>query len=137
MFSKELSSAIQIICNSQHLSYGAASARCHLNERSLVSIARGQAVPTLHTFEKLCIGFERLPNDLLGFAAAQEEGVYRVAMRVIHFRLEPFGNGSYTAFPVCPRCGHSMGREYQSFCECCGQKLSWEGFRHATPLARA
>ena len=28
-------------------------------------------------------------------------------------------------FPVCPNCGITMEREYQSFCDRCGQKLAW------------
>lgn len=31
-------------------------------------------------------------------------------------------------FPKCPRCGATMEREYQLFCDCCGQRLNWSGF---------
>ena len=31
-------------------------------------------------------------------------------------------------FPVCPRCRNSLEREYQSFCDRCGQKLSWKKY---------
>lgn len=27
-----------------------------------------------------------------------------------------------------PRCGSTMEREYQYFCDRCGQRLSWRGF---------
>ena len=35
------------------------------------------------------------------------------------------------AFSVCPKCGCSMEREYQSFCANCGQKLCWKSFYKA------
>ena len=31
-------------------------------------------------------------------------------------------------FPKCPRCGTTMEREYQFFCDQCGQRLNWSGF---------
>lgn len=35
------------------------------------------------------------------------------------------------SFPICPRCGISLDREYQSYCDRCGQKLSWRRFSRA------
>lgn len=35
------------------------------------------------------------------------------------------------AFPVCPRCTYAIEREYQAFCESCGQMLCWKGFAKA------
>ena len=55
-------------------------------------------------------------------------------MPVIHYREAPLFQGGHTTFPVCPRCPNSLEREYQAFCERCGQKLGWEFFRHATRL---
>ena len=31
-------------------------------------------------------------------------------------------------FPKCPRCGTTMEREHQLFCDRCGQRLNWSGF---------
>ena len=31
-------------------------------------------------------------------------------------------------FPLCPRCGTTMERVYQLFCDRCGQRLNWSGF---------
>lgn len=39
-------------------------------------------------------------------------------------------------FPVCPRCGLSMEREYQSYCDRCGQHLSWRRLRQAQIVCR-
>jgi len=36
-----------------------------------------------------------------------------------------------TEYPVCPRCGRTMEREYMSFCSRCGQRLDWEDYEFA------
>lgn len=40
-------------------------------------------------------------------------------------------------FPVCPRCGSAMEREYQNYCDRCGQRLSWRKLRRAQVVERA
>ena len=34
-------------------------------------------------------------------------------------------------YPVWPRCGISLDREYQSFCDRCGQRLDWKHYKEA------
>ncbi len=133
MFSKNLSASILSICASRNLSYEAASELCDLSQRHFGSIARGQVSTTIDTLEKICIGLDRTPNELLGFASTDEDLSHRVAMRVLHCRYALF-NGSFTSFPVCPRCRCSIERDYQSYCDSCGQKLNWDFFVHATPI---
>lgn len=53
-----------------------------------------------------------------------DDGSYRVEQQVTQYRTYPKG-GSY---PVCPRCNADIDREYMHFCNCCGQRLSWERF---------
>lgn len=36
-----------------------------------------------------------------------------------------------TCFPVCPRCLTTMEREYQTYCDRCGQALDWRGISKA------
>ena len=132
MFSKKLAASLLSICESQHLSYEAASELCNLSPRYFGSIARGQTSPTINTLEKICIGFERMPNELLGFSTANEELSYRVGMQVAHYRRYYMASGFDTIFAVCPRCQGSLEREYQAFCENCGQKLNWDFYPHAT-----
>lgn len=52
---------------------------------------------------------------------------FRSAMPVTQARLIQI-DGTY---PVCPRCGISMEREYQRFCDHCGQRLSWKDYGRA------
>lgn len=40
------------------------------------------------------------------------------------------------AFPVCPRCGSTLEREYQNFCDRCGQRLGWKELRRAEVILR-
>ena len=47
---------------------------------------------------------------------------YRIPLPVTE-AVELGKMGSY--FPVCPRCSHSMEREYIAFCNRCGQRLGW------------
>ena len=136
MFSKNLSTSILGICDSKDLSYLTASEFCDLSERHFGSIARGQVSTTVDTLEKICNGFERTPNDLLGFTTANEELSYRVTMQVVRYRRYPLFNGSFTTFPVCPRCQCSMEREYQFYCDNCGQKLGWDFFDYATLMPK-
>ncbi len=58
---------------------------------------------------------------------------FRVPMPVTQLRCYREGAG-LSSFPVCPRCAASMEREYQSYCDRCGQCLSWRGLRKAQLL---
>lgn len=35
------------------------------------------------------------------------------------------------SFPICPACDVPMEREYQSYCDRCGQRLGWKNFEKA------
>ena len=63
--------------------------------------------------------------EKLGFLA--EAVSYRVPRRVkevIFFWADGF-------YPICPRCQCSIEREYMSYCDRCGQRLSWFRFSSA------
>ena len=38
------------------------------------------------------------------------------------------------SFPICPTCDIPMEREYQNYCDRCGQRLSWEDFEKAAVI---
>lgn len=52
---------------------------------------------------------------------------YRTPMKVTEVLL--YENGD--AFSVCPRCKITLERDYQSYCDRCGQCLDWKGFSNA------
>ncbi|MBR5782916.1 MAG: hypothetical protein IKY33_01675 [Clostridia bacterium] len=50
---------------------------------------------------------------------------YRLPMAVS--KSVRFPNACY--YPVCPHCSCTMEREYQSYCDRCGQALSWKVYK--------
>ena len=55
---------------------------------------------------------------------------YRFPMLVTSVRFYPECPDLFT-YPLCPRCALPMEREYQRFCEHCGQALDWDCFSKA------
>ena len=102
MYSKNLSASILSICDFQNLTYEAASELCDISPRHFGSIARGQTAASVNILEKLCTGFKRMPNELLGFTTAEEELSYRLPLKVNHFRHEPFYPGTFTLMLSVP-----------------------------------
>ena len=54
----------------------------------------------------------------------QEKLLYREPMQVT--KKVEYGNGY--VYPVCPRCQCAFNREYQAYCDRCGQCLKWKGY---------
>ena len=61
------------------------------------------------------------------FAAAS----YRRPMQVKEYILYQGIFGEESAYYLCPRCDVTMEREYQSYCDRCGQCLSWRRIHKA------
>ena len=59
--------------------------------------------------------------------AVEEAIKYRAPLSVTE--VIRFSNGY--AFSVCPRCKITLEREYQSYCDRCGQCLDWNDFENA------
>ena len=60
-------------------------------------------------------------------------GAYRSPMPVTAVRCYPACPHLFT-YPLCPRCDLPMEREYQRFCDHCGQALDWKHFSKAVVL---
>lgn len=131
MFLDNLSASVLRLCDIRKLSYEAASERCDLSSRYFGDIARGKTAPTILTLEKLCVGFDLTPNDLLIPSGIWQEITFRTPMLVTAIRYYHCHHGN-TSYPVCPRCGITLEREYQTYCDRCGQCLSWKDFARAT-----
>ena len=56
-----------------------------------------------------------------------DPAAFRLALPVTQLILFP--NGS--CYPICPRCGCSLDREYLNYCNSCGQHMRWETFGKA------
>ena len=133
MFSDNLSASVLLLCDSCKLSYEAASERCNLSSKYFGEIARGQTIPSIRTLEKRCFGFGLTPNALLLSSQLRRELSFREPMPVTQLRYFRCTCGS-TAFPVCPQCGMTMEREFQAFCDRCGQQLDWKDFSKAVVI---
>ena len=129
MFSRQLSKAVLRFCESRKLTYETAAELCGISTRYFGSIARGNVSPSVDILEKICKGFGKAPNELLGFSTEKEELSYRIAKPVVHYAIYQH----HITCPICPRCAGCLDREYQAFCDDCGQKLDWEIFEYATP----
>jgi hypothetical protein len=55
---------------------------------------------------------------------------YRIPMQVKELRYYPSYPDLYT-YPLCPRCGTPLDREYIMFCNHCGQALGWDMISNA------
>ena len=130
MFLDNLSANVLQLCDFYHLSYERGAEQCSISSRYFGSIARGKTAPTIVTLEKLCTGFDLTPNDLLIASTMRQELAYRQPLPVTQVRCFRFSSG-LTGFPVCPRCRCTMEREYQSYCDRCGQTLDWRNFDRA------
>lgn len=130
MFSDTLSTAVLLLCEIHKLSYEAAAERCEISPRYYGSIARKEASPSIIVLEKICRGFQLTPNDLLMPPALRQQLSFRLPKPVIHTRSFPSQNG-FTTYPVCPQCGITLEREYQHYCDRCGQCLDWRCFSKA------
>ena len=52
---------------------------------------------------------------------------YRISMPITEIHV----HWNYNSYSVCPRCKATMEREYQSFCDRCGQRLDWSKYENA------
>ena len=118
MFLDNLSTSVLKLCDTRR-------------QRQMCIRDRGKTTPTILTLEKLCVGFDLTPNDLLIPSELWREMAFREPMPVTHIRCFHFFHG-LTGFPVCPQCGRTLEREYQPYCDRCGQCLDWKGFSKAT-----
>lgn len=129
MFLDNLSASLLQICDAEHLSYERAAERCDCSSKHFSNIVCRRSCPSLKVFEQICIGFQKSPNRLLG--VEQDELSFRSPMPVVEIRIFSSVSGS-PAFPVCPRCKCILEREYMSYCNNCGQCLSWKNFKDAS-----
>ncbi len=125
MFKENLSRSLLQICDTRKLSYEAAAELCDISPRHMGSILRGQTSPNIMTLEKICMAFERSPNELLQVVPTVSELSYRIPMLVTDERKVFLRRGEYTAYAICPRCRNALEREFQAYCDRCGQMLDW------------
>lgn len=65
------------------------------------------------------------------FRGLQELISYRNPMQITEITVYHDSNFGYVGYYVCPRCKASLARDFMSFCDRCGQKLSWKDYKKA------
>ena len=97
-----------------------------LTREYLSRVVNGKQVPTLTSLEKICSAVEKEPNELLMIAESLS-GERAKAMKVNTAYCQHKGN-TVCNLPVCPYCNSLLPTDWQSCCDYCGQRLSWEDY---------
>ena len=111
----------------ENMPYEKMAEKCALSSKFLSNVVRKTSVPSIDSLEKMCTAFKRTPNELLRISADIN---YRIPMQVTAIRCFKLGIG-FVSFPVCPQCKTTLEREYQTYCDRCGQRLDWNSLDKA------
>ena len=86
-------------------------------------IEHGKANPTINELLKIshALNFDFQNPFSVNLASSK---LFRIPMPVTDIIF--LGNNS---FSVCPRCHNSLERDFQTFCDRCGQALLWKDFK--------
>ena len=134
MFLENLASSVLLLCDNKELTYEEASERCQLSSRYFSDIVRKKTSPTLKTLEKICLGFDVTPNDLLLFPIISQNTYLSFPLPVTKVLCFRDKTGQQNSYALCPGCGTTLEREYQHYCDRCGQHLSWKHYSSAEVL---
>ncbi len=126
MFEKQLSTKLLKIIDERNLTLESVADASGLTYCFISNITRGTQVPGLISLEKLCSALEVTPNDLL-ISEKSIKGEKSKPMRVNTVYCHREGN-VYSYIPVCPCCNSLLQNEWQSYCDFCEQRLSWERY---------
>lgn len=126
MFSKELAVKILKLVDERNMTIEELSEASGLSRRFITNITSGKQVPTLNSLEKLCSALEVEPNDLLinDKSKNQERSMAMLVDSVYCNNQKSLS----TYAPICPHCNSLLQNNWQSYCDNCGQKLSWKHF---------
>ena len=128
MFKKSLSDALLKLMGEKNITQEQLAEACDLTPQFIGNVIRKKSSLKMESLEKMCAALEVTPNDLLLSERAKaqlKEGEPKRVTKI--FCIEP----SDISFPICPGCNTTLDREYQSYCDRCGQFLSWKGYRKA------
>ena len=126
MFSNELATKILMLIDERNMTLEALSEASGLSRRFINNVTSGKQVPTLNSLEKICSAFEVEPNDLLiNDKSKNEERSIAMCVDTVYCK-NPENLSTY--IPICPYCNKLLQNDWQSYCDNCGQKLSWKHF---------
>lgn len=130
MFRRELSQKILKLIDEKEMALETLAEISDLSRKFIGNIVSEKQAPTLDSFEKICAALEVTPDQLLlpDTSWIPEKAK---AMSVKQVRcFEDLTTGA-TYYSVCPGCNKTLERDYQAYCDRCGQRLSWKEFSKA------
>ncbi len=126
MFSKELATKILKLIDKKNMTLESLSEVSGLSRRFISNVTSGKQVPTLNSFEKICSALELEPNDLLiSDKSKSEERSIAMCVNTVYCNNQ---KNLSEYIPICPYCNTLLQNDWQSYCDNCGQKLSWKHF---------
>ncbi len=128
MFTKELSIQMLKVIDQRKLTLEKVSEASGLSRKFIGNIVNGKQVPTLDSFEKICAALELEPNDLLLSEKSKASDKSTKCVCQIYCKSTP---QAQKATPICPSCKSPLTSELQSYCDACGQRLSWKKYIHS------
>ena len=129
MFANELPTKILKLIDEKNMTIEALSEASGISRKFITNITSGKQVPSLHTLEKLCSALEVEPNDLL--INDKSKDVERSVAMYVNTTYCDTHKKPFTYTPVCPNCNSLLQNNWQSYCDICGQKLSWKNYLHS------
>ncbi len=126
MFSKELSTKILKLIDERNMTLEALSEASGLSRRFINNVTSEKQVPTLNSLEKLCSALEVEPNDLLiNEKSLDHERSIAMFVDTVYCNNQ---KSPLIFTPICPHCNYPLQNNWQSYCDNCGQKLSWKHY---------
>ena len=71
---------------------------------------------------------KKLPEDI---GKLKELASLQIPMKISEKVVLQTYNSQYSSFYICPRCKISLERDFQSYCDRCGQRLDWKDYKKA------
>ena len=126
MFLANLSQSLLSFCHEEPCSQAVLAKRCGLSAKGLNKIICRHSDPKLSTLQSICAATHKTPSELL-FSSIEQQLSYRIPIEVQSVYLGR--DFCSSEFPGCPRCYRTLFRNFQPYCDHCGQQLSWTYFK--------
>lgn len=127
MFKKTLASAVLKLLEEKNISQGWLSKETEITQRQINNIINHPSNSTLSSLERLCVGLDVTPNDLLIPPQAKIDAEPK---EVNEIRINP-KNSIKIYSPLCPHCKEPLIAEYIAYCDHCSGRLKWHNYCQA------
>lgn len=129
MFKKELGIKILKLLDQKNMTIEELAEIANLSRKFVGNVINQRQSPTLDSFEKICAALEVTPNDLLISDKSLEPNKANAmcVSKILFNDVAPIKH----SIPICPNCNVGLDIEYQSYCDRCGQRLSWKNYSNA------